>query len=141
MSERNLGSVLVTHANEVIGLFTERDLVRRVVAAGLDPAGTALGVVCSRQIFAIAADASCEDAVFKMHTHGCRRLLVYRGPEFVGVVKLQDLAVGLAGQGKRRDWLPNVFVGMTLLLILGVIILLAVQLPDMLAVVRSVRGH
>jgi len=137
MADRNLGSVIVTAAGEVIGLFTERDLVKRVLAVDLDPSKTTLGKVCSRQLISITADASCREAVLKMHANGFRRLLVYRGSHLVGLVKMQDLALGIAAKGNQRDWIPNAIVGITLTLVLIVIVLLIAQLPEVVAVVKG----
>jgi len=137
MADRNLGSVIVTAANEVVGLFTERDLVKRVLAVDLDPSNTTLGKVCSRQLISIPADASCREAVLKMHANSFRRLLVYRGSHLVGLVKMQDLALGIAAKDNQRDWLPNAIVGLTVTLVITVIVLLIAELPDVLAVVRG----
>ena len=139
MADRNLGSVIVTAANEVAGLFTERDLVKRVLAVDLDPSNTTLGKVCSRRLVSITADASCREAVLKMHANGFRRLLVYRGSHLVGLVKMQDLALGIAAKETHRDWIPNAIVGLTLTLVLTVIVLLIAQLPEVVAVVTG-RG-
>ena len=43
MAERELGSLVVTENSEVVGLFTERDLLKRVVGAGKDPNALKLG--------------------------------------------------------------------------------------------------
>jgi len=137
MADRNLGSVIVTAANEVVGLFTERDLVKRVLAVDLDPSNTTLAKVCSRRLISITADASCREAVLKMHTNGFRRLLVYRGSHLEGLVKMQDLALGIAAKDNQRDWIPNAIVGLTLMLVLTVIVFLIAQLPEVVAVVKG----
>jgi signal-transduction protein with cAMP-binding, CBS, and nucleotidyltransferase domain len=140
MAEHNLGSVIVTRADQVVGLFTEQDLVKRVVASGLNPTEVALGEVCSRNLVSISSDATCREALLKMRANGCFRLLVYRGSSFLGLVKLQDLAHGIAIQENRSDWLPNAIVGVTLTLVLGVIVLLIFEFPDMLHLARRLSG-
>ena len=137
MADRNLGSVIVTAANEVVGLFTERDLMKRVLAVDLDPSSTTLGKVCSRRPISITADASCREAVLKMHANGFRRLLVYRGSHLVGLVKMQDLALGIAAKDTQREWIPNAIVGLTLMLVLTVIVFLIAQLPEIVAFVKA----
>ena len=72
-----------------------------------------------------------------MHANGFRRLLVYRGSRLVGLVKMQDLALGVAARDHRRDWIPNAIVGLTLVLVLFVIGLLVAQLPEIVAVVKN----
>lgn len=140
MAERNLGSIIVTSAGQVIGLFTEQDLVKRVVARNLNPAEVRIGEVCSRNLVSISSNATCREAVMKMSANGCFRLFVYRGSNFLGLVKLHDLAQGMAIQDSRGDWLPNAIVGVTLVLILSVIVLLIIEFPDMLNIARQVSS-
>ncbi len=140
MVERNLGSIIVTRDEEVIGLFTEQDLLKRVVGHKLNPADVPLGDICTRRLVSIAAEASCREAVLKMRSNSCRRLLVYRGARFLGLIELQDVAHGIANEGGRKNWLPNLIVGLTLMLVFGVIILLIFQLPEMLNIAKRVSG-
>ena len=83
----------------------------------------------------------CFAAVLKMHANRCRRLLVYRGPRFLGLVKIQDLAPAMASASQRSNWLSNVVVGVTLTLVLGVIALLLLQLPQMLTIAEHVGAR
>lgn len=140
MAERNTGSVIVTCAGEVVGLFTEQDLVRRVTARGLNPAEVPLGEVCSRQLISVSTTASCREAVLKMFANHCRRLLVYYENTFIGVLELPDIAHTVATQAHRRDWLPNIIVGLTLFLVVVVIVLLIFQLPAMVHIVQRTTG-
>lgn len=134
MEERDVGSVIVTRNGEVIGIFTQQDMMRRIINRGKDPATTPIGEACSTNLVTITADASCQEAVLKMRANGCHRLFVYRGSQFLGLVKLHDLANGMAVQEKKQNWLPNLIVGLTLMLVVVVITLLALQLPDMLSI-------
>jgi len=99
-----------------------------------------LGEVCSRQLVSISPTTSCREAILKMRANRCRRLLVYHDTRFIGLVKLPDLAHGIATQGTHRDWLPNIIVGSTLILVLIVIALLILQLPDMVHIVQRTSG-
>ncbi|MEI6414920.1 MAG: CBS domain-containing protein [Pseudomonadota bacterium] len=132
MEERNMGSIVVTSAGEVVGIITEQDMVRRVVNHGLNPVEVPIGQVCTRQLVSVSSDTSCRRAILKMHANNCRRLLVYQGLRFQGLVKLRDLANGIAMREKRQNWVPNLIVGLTLILVLVVIVMLFYQLPDML---------
>jgi signal-transduction protein with cAMP-binding, CBS, and nucleotidyltransferase domain len=141
MSECHVGSAVVTRGGEVVGLFTEGDLMNRVVKVGLEPAGLAVGEVCSRQLISVQADASCSAAVLKMHANGCLRLLVYRGPQYLGLVKIQDLALAMATASRQSSRISDVVVGATLMLVLGVIGMLLLQLPQMLTIAEHVSGQ
>jgi CBS domain-containing protein len=132
MAERNVGSVVVTRGGQVAGLFTERDLVR-VVGRGLDPDQTPLGAECSQSLVTIGHDATCIKAVAQMEAHRCRRLVVYRRGEYLGLVKLTDLAHALAEDGRKgRDFVVNAVGMATMAAALGVIVLMLTQLPSML---------
>jgi signal-transduction protein with cAMP-binding, CBS, and nucleotidyltransferase domain len=137
MEARDVGSVVVTRGGEVVGIFTEQDMTRRIINRNLDPETTTVGEACTSHLVTIAADASCQEAIMKMRANGCHRLFVYRGAQFLGLVKLHDIANGLAVQGKRQNWFPNLIVGLTLILVSVVVVLLAIQLPDVLSLIRS----
>jgi len=140
MAERNLASVVVTRGGQVVGLFTERDLLRRVVAAGRDTRSVPIGDVCNRNLVGISHDSTCRAAVEKMQANLCRRLLVYRCERFVGIVHLTDVAHAMAKTARKTDLLVNVFGAVTLAVVIGVIALLLFQLPAMFQLAASVRG-
>lgn len=133
MCERQVASAIVTRSGEVVGLFTEGDLMKRVVNAGRDPAGLSVGEVCTRQLVSVEADTPCHTAVLKMRANGCRRLLVYRGSRFLGLVKIQDLALAMASATRQHSSFANIIVWATLALVVGVIVMLLLNLPEMLA--------
>ena len=133
MCERQVASAIVTRSGEVVGLFTEGDLMKRVVNTGRDPAGLSVGEVCTRQLVSVEADTPCHTAVLKMRANGCRRLLVYRGSRFLGLVKIQDLALSMASATRQHGSFLNVIVWATLALVVGVIVMLLFNLPEMLA--------
>jgi signal-transduction protein with cAMP-binding, CBS, and nucleotidyltransferase domain len=141
MAGRGLGSIIVTRDGEVVGLFTERDLLKRVVAAGRDPGATTLGEVCTRNLVSVEHDCGCRQAVQKMQAHACRRLLVHRGGRFVGLVKMTDLAHAMAANGRRTDYLVNAMGGVTLTVVVVVIAMLLFQLPAMIELVSQVSTH
>jgi len=91
MSERNVGAVPVLDSGKLVGLFSERDLMTRVVAPGLNPEKTAVSAVMTRNIvFAEPAD-DVESALQKMYRVGCRHLPVVDRGTLVGMISLRDL--------------------------------------------------
>ena len=137
MCERQVTSSIVTHGGEVVGIFTEGDLMKRVVNAGRDPTKLSVGEVCSRQLVSIEADSACHTAVLKMRSNGCRRLMVYRGARFLGLVKIQDLALAMATATRQRSSFLNVIVWATLALVCGLIVMLILQLPHVVDLVQG----
>lgn len=138
MAERGLGAVVVTRNGRVAGLFTEADLVRRVIGRGMDPKAVNLGEVCSRKLISLHQDASCENAIKTMRSNQCRRLLVYRGESLLGLVTLSEVAGAMANHSSRSNAMLNVVGAITLLVTLGVIGLGLYQLPDMARLAMAV---
>jgi signal-transduction protein with cAMP-binding, CBS, and nucleotidyltransferase domain len=135
MSARNVGSCVVTRDGQVVGIFTERELLTRVVADGHDPSALSLGDVCARNFVSVDHNTNCREAVARMQAHLCQRLLVYRGKRLLGLVKVPDLAYALASRGRHTDLLVNAIGGVTLAVAVGVIIMLLMQLPDLMSFV------
>ncbi len=91
MAEKNIGAVPVVDGNKLVGIFSERDLVKRVITRGLDPATTPLADVMTTQIVVANESESYELCLQKMQQAHCRHLPVVRGDMLVGVVSLRDL--------------------------------------------------
>lgn len=134
MTEKELGYVVVSSDKRVIGLFTEKDLVNRVVGLGKAPAEVTLGEVCSRKLISVHADTSCENAVIMMRHNKCRRLLVYQGDKLLGLVTLRQIAQAMADDRGRKNVLPNIVGGVTIVVTLIVILLGISQLPNMVRI-------
>lgn len=138
MARNDLDSVLVTGEDGIIGLFTEKDLVTRVVGAGQSPREVLLGQVCSRKLVSVHEDISCENAIKTMHSHGCRRLLVYRGDSFRGMVQLPQIAQYMATGKDRVNTTLNLVGGTTLVVTLIIIGFGLYQLPQMARIAMAV---
>ncbi|MET0068970.1 MAG: CBS domain-containing protein [Candidatus Thiodiazotropha sp.] len=132
MTEREVGSLAVTENGEVIGLFTERDLLTRVVGAGKHPNALKLGEVCSRNLISVSSDSSCTYAIKLMRRNRCRRLLVYRNDELQGLIGMPEVAHALADHSSGKNILVNVVGGITLVVVLAVIGMLISHIPDMM---------
>lgn len=141
MARENLGSLVVTHEGRVVGLFTERDLLRRVVGQALDPRQLPLAEVCTRNLVTIGHESTCEEAIRLMRANLCRRLVVNRGENFYGMLSMSDVASAMADRSGRKDIVVNLFGAVTLSLAIGVIVMLFFQLPDMLQLVDRVSSH
>ncbi len=91
MTERHIGAVLVAVDGRLQGIFTERDVLARVVAAGLDPDDTALGGVMTPNPDTVAPNDTALDALRRMSECGYRHLPVLDGDQMVGIVSIRDL--------------------------------------------------
>lgn len=94
MGVRRIGCVLVESGDPQrgpIGIVTETDLVRKVLAEGLDPSVTTVDRVMSSPLLTIAAERSMLDASHVMETNHVRHLCVVEGEEIVGLISVRDL--------------------------------------------------
>jgi len=103
MAERDVGAVLAMTEDDLLaGLFSERDLLVRVVAAGRDPQTTPLSMVMTHDVKFVTPDTPTEAALALMHLHRFRHLLVIDGPRVHGLVSMRDLVVQIVRSGEGR---------------------------------------
>jgi CBS domain-containing protein len=93
MRDHDIGDVIVVEDGQVTGILTDRDIVVRAVAEGLDTSSTEVREVCTTGIEAMEPDASVDDALRTMREHDIRRLPVVKNGRPVGIISLGDLAV------------------------------------------------
>ena len=91
MVERNIGAVPVIHAGKLVGIFSERDLMRRVVAEGRDPHATCMAEVMTEDPLAVGTGDDLETCMALMRRHGFRHLPVCHEGQLVGMVSLRDI--------------------------------------------------
>jgi CBS domain-containing protein len=92
MKERNIGSLIVEDpSHRPLGIVTERDLVGKAMAEGLDPKATRLRELMSSPLLTIPADMDVLDAAKTMARHHVRRLPVLNGTRLLGVVSERDI--------------------------------------------------
>lgn len=93
MRERDIGDVVVVEGGELVGIVTDRDIVVRAVALGLDAGTTPIRDVCSRDPVTVGPDDDVSRAEALMADEAVRRLPVVDGGRVVGIVSIGDLAV------------------------------------------------
>jgi CBS domain-containing protein len=91
MAEKNVGAIPVMEKDRLVGVFSERDVITRVVAKGLNPAEVKVGDVMTTRIVVANADESYESCLKKMQQAHCRHLPVVSGDQLIGFVSLRDL--------------------------------------------------
>lgn len=91
MAAGAIGSLLVTREGAYVGIITETDIVRKVIAKQLDPAGILVWQVMQFPLITIEADRTVMEANDLMESKGIRHLAVTRGGEVVGVFSVRDL--------------------------------------------------
>jgi CBS domain-containing protein len=96
MDEHNIGSVVITDNMGPCGVFTERDLLTRVLARGRDPASTTIAEVASPKFPSISSNETLEETAAAMINRKSR-LMVFEGSELVGIVTPTDVVRVLRG--------------------------------------------
>jgi len=91
MSERNIGAIAVLDSGKLVGIFSERDVLTRIVAEGRNPDDTRVESVMTRDIIVAAPADDINDALQKMHECNCRHLPVVQGGNLVGMISIRDL--------------------------------------------------
>lgn len=91
MVEHNIGAVPVLRDGELVGIFTERDLMSRVVAAGRDTAKTLVREVMTDDPLTIDPSDTCETCLTLMRRHNFRHLPVCKDRVLKGIVSLRDI--------------------------------------------------
>jgi CBS domain-containing protein len=97
MGERRIGSALVMEDDRLLGIFTERDIVR-ALGQHFDAAGHSVSEWMTQDPLTVPPDTSVEVALRTMFDHGFRHLPVVDGDRVVGIVSMRDLSkAGAAG--------------------------------------------
>ncbi len=94
MHDRDVGDVLVTDDDRLIGIVTDRDIVVRCIAETIGPIDTVTAAdVASREVATVQPDSDAEQAVRIMRASSIRRLPVVEQDKPVGVVSIGDVAI------------------------------------------------
>ncbi len=96
MNNKKVSSVLVLDGGKLLGIFTERDVLRRVVGDSLDPAKVTIREVMSTGINTVTKLTTIEEALEIFTTKVCRHLPVLDGEQVVGMISTGDLSRWLA---------------------------------------------
>jgi CBS domain-containing protein len=91
MVDRNIGAVPVLRDGLLVGIFSERDLMKRVVVEGRDSRTTPVDQVMTQDPLTVAPDETLENCMLLMRRHGFRHLPVCEGKQLRGIVSLRDI--------------------------------------------------
>jgi len=91
MCSKRVGALLVCEGGHPVGMFTERDLMTKVILGRLDPAKTTVGEVMSREVVYVEPTAATAEAMAVMTERRCRHLPVASSGKLLGIVSIGDL--------------------------------------------------
>ena len=110
MSEQQIGAVPVVSAERLVGIFTERDVMARVVAHALDARATTVGEVMSTDLVVADITETCEMCLSRMHAARVRHLIVLDGGQLAGILSLRDLMAADLDDKDEAITLLNAYV-------------------------------
>ena len=91
MTAAGVGAIPILEGDRLVGIFTERDLMGRVVVRHLDPERTSVGDVMTREVVTATLEDHVDLCVEKMRTTGCRHLPVLSAGRLIGMLSMRDL--------------------------------------------------
>ena len=103
MSEENQSCILVVEQGKVIGIVTERDLVKRVLAEGFPASKVLTKDVMTSPVITVEPSATVENAARIMSQYGIRRLPVVKDGALLGLLTSDQIAMDLAREKKFSD--------------------------------------
>jgi CBS domain-containing protein len=101
MRDRRISSLFVTNGKEIVGILTDSDMVRRVVAAGVDTLTTTAEKIMSAPILTIDEDKTVLDVSDLMANTHSRHLGVTQSGKLVGMISVRDILVLLTNLRKK----------------------------------------
>ena len=96
MNQHRIGAVLVMNGESLAGIFTERDVLIRVIAAGLDPRAIPVRQVMTANVLTVEPEATVQQVMEIFADKRCRHLPVVRGGKLQGLVSIGDVSRWLA---------------------------------------------
>ena len=91
MAARRVGALPISDGDDIVGIFTERDALNRIVAAGVDPARTPIGDVMSTTLVVADISETYEACLDRMRRAHIRHLIVFDRGRMAGIVSMRDL--------------------------------------------------
>jgi CBS domain-containing protein len=103
MMEHNIGALPVLRNGELAGIFSERDIMNRVVAVGRMPGTTKVSEVMTPNPKAVSIDETVENGLFLMREFGFRHLPITAGKQLKGLISLRDLLLRYLAQKEAES--------------------------------------
>lgn len=96
MNRHRIGSIVVMEGKRLAGIFTERDVLRRVVGAGLDPRIMRVADVMTKDLITVRPDTTIEETMVIFAEKRVRHLPVISEGEMVGLISIGDISRWIA---------------------------------------------
>lgn len=112
MNRHRVGSIIVLDAGRLVGIFTERDVLRRVVGAGVDPQRALVADVMTAGVITISPEATLEQTMMIFTEKRCRHLPVVEDGRMIGTISIGDITRWMADLHRAEaEHLKNYIAG------------------------------
>jgi CBS domain-containing protein len=112
MNRQRIGAIVILDNGKLTGMFTERDVLRRVVGAGVDPKAVRVADVMSSNVMTITPEATIEEVAEMFTEKRCRHLPVVSGGNLVGLISIGDISRWVADHHRAEaEHLKNYISG------------------------------
>ncbi len=102
MEKNKIGAILATDEDEIVGIFSETDLLRKVIAKNSDPKTVGIYLVMSRPVISMDHEALMVSAFIKMQKENIRHLGVTKDDKVIGIVSIRDVATYYVGKFSNK---------------------------------------
>jgi CBS domain-containing protein len=112
MNRKRIGCIVIVESGAIAGIFTERDVLRRVVGAGLDPKAVLVADVMTRNVHTVPPEATIEQTMALFGEMHCRHIPVVAGGQVRGLISIGDISRWMSDVSRTEaDHLKNYIAG------------------------------
>ncbi len=101
MAQFDIGCVLVTESDKLVGIFTERDYARKVVLKGLGSRDVKVGELMTHAPYTVGLSGTADDVMATMTTKRFRHIPVVEGGKVLGIVTIGDMVKSIVNQHEK----------------------------------------
>ena len=112
MNHHRIGSIVVVEGNQLVGIFTERDVLRRVVGAAVDPKVMRVADVMTKNLITITPETTIEESMVIFAEKRVRHLPVIANGDLIGLISIGDISRWIADMHQAEaEHLKNYIAG------------------------------
>jgi CBS domain-containing protein len=98
MAEKNVGALLVTEDEKIVGIISERDYARKIILKGKRSANTLVREIMTHRVISVTADQSIEYCMELMTEKRIRHLPVFTGEQLLGIISIGDVVKAIISE-------------------------------------------